>query len=239
MVTVREKSKEINAADVEHIASLVTGGLLLLSGFRKGGVFGTLFKVGGLALIYRGQSGYRRLYDALGIELPQKPTGVGNFNVKVESEVVVNRPREEIYRIWRNFENLPVFMDHLLSVHEVDDTKSIWVARAPAGTVVKWDAEIIKDVENELIAWQSLEGSGVDNAGSVHFNEVEGGTQIKVVLRYDPPAEQLGFWVAKLFNNDAQAQIDNDLQRFKQIMEMGGRGKEVAPALDRPQAEVL
>jgi uncharacterized membrane protein len=152
---------------------------------------------------------------------------------------VVNRPREEIYRIWRNFENLPVFMDHLLSVHEVDDTKSIWVARAPAGTVVKWDAEIIKDVENELIAWQSLEGSGVDNAGSVHFNEVEGGTQIKVVLRYDPPAEQLGFWVAKLFNNDAQAQIDNDLQRFKQIMEMGGRGKEVAPALDRPQAEVL
>jgi len=245
MVPVREKTKEINAADIEHIGSLLTGGLLLFKGFRRGGVFGTLYKVAGLGLLYRGQQGYRRLYDALGIPLESAPTGVGKFNVRVESEVVVQRSRDEVYRIWRNLENLPIFMDHLLSVHEIDDRRSLWVARAPAGTVIKWDAEIIKDVPNELIAWQSLEGSGVDNAGSVHFEEAEdGGCRIRVVLRYDPPAEQVGYWVAKLFQNDPQQQIDNDLQRFKSIMEIGGRERSInttdtqstASDVDAPEA---
>jgi len=230
MINVRPNTKEVNAADIEHVGSLVTGGLLMLSGFRRGGATGALMKLGGLALLYRGQSGYRRLYDLMGIALPQTPTGVGVQNVRVESSIVIERPRQELYRIWRNLENLPVFMDHLISVHEVDDTRSIWVAKAPAGTVVKWDAEIINDKENELIAWQSLEGSGVDNAGSVRFEDsADGGTKIRVILRYDPPADLLGAWIAKAFRNDPQSQIDNDLARFKAIMELGGRSEERKP----------
>lgn len=228
MVPVRDTNKEINAADLEHLGALFTGGLFLLKGFRRGGVPGALFKLAGVGLIYRGQQGYRRLYDALGIELPARPTGVGKQNVRVESEIVIDRPREELYRIWRNLQNLPIFMQHLISVHEVDDRRSLWVARAPAGTVIKWDAEIVSDVENELIAWQSLEGSGVDNAGSVRFEEAEGGTRIKVVLRYDPPGDIAGVWIAKLFHNDPQVQIDNDLKHFKAIMEIGGRDQAVA-----------
>jgi uncharacterized membrane protein len=236
MVPVRTKTKEINAADVEHIAALAFGAGMMLLGLKRGGIKGALMKVGGLALVYRGQQGYRKLYDALGVEMPASPTGVGKKNVRVDASIVVERPRQELYRIWRNLENLPVFMEHLLSVHEIDDKRSLWVARAPAGMVVKWDAEIVNDVENELIAWQTLEGSGVDNAGSVHFEESEGGTLIKVVLRYDPPGDLLGAWFAKLLQSDPQRQIERDLSRFKAIMELGSAMDEER---NRPEAQVL
>ncbi|RYG27156.1 SRPBCC family protein [bacterium] len=223
MVPVRQAGREINASDIEHIGALTVGGVLLLKGLLKGGPLGLVYKVGGLALLYRGQQGYRPLYDALGIEMPAGPTGVGKVNARADYEVVVNRPREEIYRIWRNLQNLPIFMDNLVSVHEIDDKRSIWVAKGPAGTVVKWDAEIINDVPNEIIAWQSLEGSGVDNAGSVNFEDAgDGSTRIKVVIRYDPPADQLGVWLAKATGRDAQREIEEDLERFKAIMEIGG-----------------
>ncbi len=219
----RREGREINASDIEHIGALTVGGLLLLKGLLKGGPLGLIYKVGGAALIYRGQQGYRPLYDALGIALPEGPTGVGKVNARVEHEVVVNRPREEVYRIWRNLENLPVFMENLVSVHEVDDKRSLWVAKAPAGTVIKWEAEIINDVENELIAWQTLEGSGVDNAGSVRFEDAgDGATRIHVVLRYDPPADNLGIWAAKALGRDPQREVEDDLDRFKAIMEIGG-----------------
>lgn len=219
---VRQEGREINASDIEHLGSLALGGILLVKGMLKGGPLGLLYKVGGAALIYRGQQGYRPLYDALGIKLPEAPTGVGKQNVRVEHELVINRPRQELYRIWRNLENLPVFMEGLESVHEVDDRRSIWVAKGPAGTVVKWDAEIINDVENELIAWQTLEGSGVDNAGSVNFDDAgDGATRLKVVIRYDPPADMLGVWLTKALGRDPQKEIEADLARFKAIMEVG------------------
>ncbi|HWA82152.1 MAG TPA: SRPBCC family protein [Fimbriimonadaceae bacterium] len=212
----------IDAGDVEHLAALLTGGLLYATGARKGGFAGFLFKTGGLALLYRGQQGYRRLYNTLGVRLDDRPTGVGKQNIRVESEIVVRRPREELYRIWRNFENLPVFMDHLVKVVELTDYESRWVARAPAGMVITWDAVVINDVENELIAWETLEGSGVDHAGSVHFsNEVGGATRIRVILRYDPPADLFGAFIGKVFGSDPQRQIDHDLRRFKRIMEVG------------------
>ena len=118
----------IDAADVEHVAAMLTGGLLLITGQRKGGFAGFMFKAAGLAMLARGQKGYRRLYNAFGIQLLEKPTGVGRQNVRVEAEITVDRPREELYRIWRNLENLPVFMDHLVKVVEIDDIHSRWVA---------------------------------------------------------------------------------------------------------------
>ncbi len=234
MVPVRRKTKEINAADVEHVAALASGVAMMLLGVRSGGLKGIAMKLGGLALVYRGQQGYRKLYDAIGVQMPSSPTGVGKKNVRVDAEIDVARPREELYRIWRNLENLPVFMEHLLSVHEIDDKRSLWVARAPIGMVVKWDAEIVNDRENELIAWQTLEGSGVDNAGSVHFDEIEGGTRVRVVLRYDPPADLFGAWFAKLLQSDPQTQIEKDLLRFKAIMELGS-----VVESERDRAEVL
>ena len=219
----RQEGREINAADIEHITALSLGGLLLMKGLFKGGPLGLLYKIGGAALVYRGANGYRPLYDALGVEMPETATGVGKRNARVEHQILIKRPPQELYRIWRNLENLPIFMENLHSVHEIDDTKSLWVAKAPAGTVIKWKAEIINDIENELIAWQSLEGSGVDNAGTVRFEDSgDGATMVHVVLRYDPPGDQLGIWAAKAFGRDPQREIEADLDRFKAIMEIGG-----------------
>lgn len=228
--------REVNAADVEHAGTLICGGLLMLSGLRKGGILGTAMKLAGVALVYRGQNGYARLYRMLGLEMPQVLTGVGKQNLKVDAEVVVARPASELYRIWRNLENLPVFMENLVAVHELDDRRSLWVARAPAGMVVKWDAVIINDVEDQLIAWETLEGSGVDQAGTVRFEDIGPNlTQVRVVLRYDPPADRFGGWVAKVLGTDPQRQIQRDLNRFKAIMEVGARLSEDA---SRPQAFV-
>jgi uncharacterized membrane protein len=224
MVPIRQKSSQINVADVEHIAALAAGGLLVLKGLRHRGMLGPACSLLGLALLFRGQQGYRRLYELFGIDLPATPTGVGQRSIRLEAAIDVDRPRQEVYRIWRNLGNLPVFMDHLLSVHEIDDQRSLWVARAPCGTVIKWDAEIINDVEDGLIAWTTLEGSGVDHVGSVHFEDAgHGRTRVRIVMRYSPPGEALGAWLAKLLGSNPQRQIERDLERFKAIMEVGSK----------------
>ena len=114
--------------------------------------------------------------------------------IKVEQSVTINRPVLEVYRFWRNFENLPRFMDHLEAVTVMDETRSHWVAKGPAGTRVEWDAVIHNEIDDELIAWRSLPGSEVNNAGSVHFTPLgrRDGTEVRVVLSYEPPAGKLG-----------------------------------------------
>ncbi|MDT5296371.1 MAG: hypothetical protein QOJ76_3251, partial [Acidobacteriota bacterium] len=142
---------------------------------------------------------------------------------KVEKSVIINRPAEELYRFWRNFENLPHFMNHLESVRVTGGDRSHWVAKAPAGTTVEWEAEIYNEKENELIAWRTLEGADVDSAGSVRFEKATGGrgTVVRVSLKYDPPGGKLGSLVARLFGENPDQQIDEDLGRFKQLMETG------------------
>jgi uncharacterized membrane protein len=143
----------------------------------------------------------------------------------VDERIVIARPRSEVYGFWRNLENLPRFMDHLESVSVVDEERSHWVARGPAGTRVEWDAVVHNEIPNELIAWRSLKGSEVDNAGSVHFSPTENGdTEVRVVLRYDPPAGRLGAAVARLLGEDPSRQVAEDLRRLKQVVEAGEPG---------------
>jgi uncharacterized membrane protein len=153
--------------------------------------------------------------------------------IKVEKGLTVNRPAGEVYRFWRNFENLPRFMDHLESVTVIDETRSHWVAKAPAGTKVEWDASIHNEIEDELIAWRSLPGADVNNAGSVHFTPTPDGssTEVVVVLSYEPPAGKLGAAVAKLLGEEPSEQVDDDLRRLKQVMEASevrGNSKQTA-----------
>ena len=117
-------------------------------------------------------------------------------------------------------------MSHLKEVRVLDEKRSHWVACGPAGYTVEWDAEIINDEPNALIAWRSLEGSDVDHAGSVRFVPAPGGagdrgTEVKVVMDYIPPAGRLGALIAKLFGEEPQQQIQEDLRKFKRIMETG------------------
>ena len=145
--------------------------------------------------------------------------------VRVDERIVLNRPRGDVYRFWRQLENLPRFMDHLQSVVVLDERRSHWIAKGPAGSRVEWDAEIHTEIPNEMIAWRSLEGSEVDNAGSVHFMPTENGdTEVRVLLRYDPPAGKLGAAVARLFGEDPSRQVAEDLRRLKQVVETGEAG---------------
>lgn len=143
--------------------------------------------------------------------------------IRVAQSVTINRSPEELYRFWRDFQNLPRFMKHLESVRVTGDRRSHWVAKAPAGAPVEWDAEITEDRPNELIAWRSLEGADVDNVGSVRFERALGGrgSIVRVEMRYSPPAGVVGATVAKLLGEDPEWQIKDDLRRFKQVVEAG------------------
>jgi uncharacterized membrane protein len=142
---------------------------------------------------------------------------------RVAHAVTINRSPEELYRFWRDFQNLSRFMKHLESVRAQGDRRSHWVAKGPAGMTVEWDAEITEDRPNEIIAWRSLEGADVDSVGAVRFERAPGGrgTVVKVNLQYRPPAGAVGAVVAKLFGEDPEWQIKDDLRRFKQLVETG------------------
>jgi uncharacterized membrane protein len=143
--------------------------------------------------------------------------------MQAKSAVTVKRPVEEVYRYWRDLTNLPSFMVHLKAVEAIGDGRTHWTANAPAGRTVAWDAEVVEDQPNRRIAWRSLEGSQVANSGSVSFTVAPGGagTEVRVELAYDPPGGALGKVVAKLFGEEPQQQISDDLRRLKQVLETG------------------
>jgi uncharacterized membrane protein len=145
--------------------------------------------------------------------------------IEVRRFITINRPRMEVYRFWRDFKNLPTFMEHLVSVHGKEAGMTHWVAKAPLGTV-EWTAELVQDRPGEVISWRSVVHADVTNAGEVKFRDTPDGTgtEIEVRLSYDPPAGRLGAIVAKLFGEEPDQQIREDLERFKQIMESAAAG---------------
>ena len=149
--------------------------------------------------------------------------GVQTGGIHVKRAITVGLPVEDVYRFWHNFENLPRFMRHLESVSVIDARRSHWKAKGPAGMTVEWDAEMVEDRPNELIAWRSVQDADVDNEGSVQFRRAPGGrgTEISVDLRYDPPGGKLTAALAKLFHEEPGIQVQDDLHRFKQVLEVG------------------
>jgi uncharacterized membrane protein len=142
---------------------------------------------------------------------------------RVAKTIIINRSPEEVYLQWREFENFPKFMKHLEEVRTSGEGRSHWKAKAPAGTTVEWDAEITEDQPNSLIAWRSLADSEIRNSGRVRFERATGGrgTVVTVDMEYTPPAGVAGQAIAKLFGEEPGQQLDDDLRRFKQIMEIG------------------
>lgn len=217
----RSRSR-VNVGDAERWISSIAGGVLTTLGVRRSGLLGVALAVTGGSLIWRGMTGHCATYQALGIDRASDSPG-SSSNIDVRQSVTINRSPEELYQFWRNFENLPRFMNHLESVATIDQRRSHWVAKAPAGTTVAWDAEIISEQENESIAWRSLPDADVPNSGSVRF--VPGpqgrGTEVHVTIGYHPPAGALGATVAKLFGEEPNQQVEEDLRRFKRLMETG------------------
>lgn len=149
--------------------------------------------------------------------------GLFTGTITVEKAVTINRTPDECYRFWRSFENFPRFMKHLESVHVIDSKRSHWKAKAPAGTSIAWDAEIVGDNAGNFLAWRSVEGAEVDNAGIVRFERAPGnrGTIVRLQMRYNPPGGKAGAFVAKLFGEEPSLQVEGDLRRVKQLLETG------------------
>jgi len=144
------------------------------------------------------------------------------MGIQVEKSVTIQKTPEELYRFWRNFENLPHFMNHLQSVQNLDGKRSHWVTTAPLGTKAEWDAEITEDQENQYIAWRSLEGSSIESTGSVSFRRTLEGdkTKVTVKMEYNPPGGMLGAVVANFFGEAPDQQLQEDLFRLKQELEV-------------------
>jgi uncharacterized membrane protein len=217
-----------NISETERWLSMAAGAGLATYGLTRGRAGGWVLAGVGALLVRRGMTAHCDIYQALGLntagtgEDTRQALG-GPAGVIVEESVVINRPISELYRFWRNLENLPRFMSHLESVERITDTLSRWRAKAPAGTTVEWNAEIINEVPDQVIGWRSIEGSDVVSAGSVNFDEAGPGrgTRVRVRLQYSPPGGKVGDAVARLFGSDAATQIRQDLQRFKQMVEEG------------------
>jgi len=214
---------------------MVAGGALAAYALKRRQTPGGAAALAGAALLYRGATGHCDVYGALGINSARgngrarsadrssdtRRQLSGSRGIHVEQSVTIMKPIGEVYRFWRNFENLPKFMEHLESVAQREGGISHWVARGPAGTTVEWDARIVNEIDNKVIGWQSLEGSTVSTAGSVNFRETEHGTEVRVHLQYSPPGGKLGAAVAWVFGEEPNIQVREDLRRFKQLLETG------------------
>ncbi len=227
-----------NVANPERIGSVALGAALVAYGLKQRDAKGLLAALVGGAFVQRGATGHCAVYDALGVSTGESDAVLGAHRddvtgaaatvnarkaVKVDRTVTIARPRHDLYAFWRDFANLPQFMEHLESVRVDSPTRSHWKAKAPAGSSVEWEAEIVNDVPDEIIAWKSVGDADVANAGAVNFSDAPGdrGTIVKVTLDYEPPGGKVGALVARLFGEDPDRQVREDLRKFKQLMETG------------------
>ncbi|MBZ8182166.1 SRPBCC family protein [Oscillatoria salina] len=226
VTNIGKKPNQPDSKEVENWASLIGGGALVLLGLKERSLRGVLMTLAGGGLVYHGMP-----KENLG-DKAQAALGL-NQTIKAEKTVTINKPVAELYNYWHNFENLPTFMEHLQSVTVQDEKRSHWVAKAPLDTKIEWDAEIIKDEPNHLIAWASVDNADIENSGFVRFQPAPAGrgTQVKVAIEYNPPGGIVTDALAKLFGESPEQRVGNELSRFKQLMEAG----EIATIAGQPQ----
>ena len=222
----------INVTQNERTLSVVGGSILTVLGavvaLTRRNPVGALLALLGGGLIYQGTTGHSPLYRLLGTNRavrtnPQSVSVPHEQGEHVVGVVTINRPIEELYAIWRNFQNLPSIMSYLDKVEIKDDKHSRWTVKSPVGTPVSWDAEIINEVKNQVIGWRSLQNAQVANAGSVRFRPTAygQGTEMRVTLEYVAPGQKLGAAVAKWLGQNPEQQLQDDLERFKMYIENG------------------
>jgi uncharacterized membrane protein len=221
---------DVNVNTNERLISGAAGAVLTLLGISRRSFPGLLLAGIGGSLLYRAATGHCHVYEALGIDSNQPgrtggapPEAYFNRSIQVCHTFTVNRTPWDLYEYWRKLENLPRILSYLESVTVVDEKRSHWVAKGPLDMRWEWDAEIINDEPNRLIAWRSLGNADVDNAGSVTFIPgAEGrGTEVKVVIDYIPTGGRFGQIIAKALGRDPSAEIREGLRDFKRFMETG------------------
>lgn len=204
----------------------LSGAALLLWGIKRGSLFGGLLSFAGADLLTRSITGHH-LYETAGItRFTAKGPNASvphQLAIQVQRSTTINVPPEEVYAFVRDFRNSPQFVEHLQSVDVKDDTNSHWVLRGPANSRFEWDAEVINDTPNQLIAWRSVNRPDAENAGSIRFERApqNRGTIVRVALRLMPPGGAIGALLASLVGRDPEKELTRGLRRLKQILEAG------------------
>jgi uncharacterized membrane protein len=184
----------------------------------------SIAKVAGAALLVAGLVGVARSRHVRGSRRRDDTRRAlsGDRGIRLEESITIDSTPEDLYDRWRRLVDLPRYIPHLESVEVLDARRSHWVARGPANLKVRWDAEIINDIDPHVIAWRSLPGADVASAGAVRFvRQVRGGTTVTVTLQYDPPAGKLGGWIAWLAGTSPETELRQGLRSFKRLVETG------------------
>lgn len=226
-ITHYNQHQDGDTSSNERLFYAIGGGTLVLFGLSRWSLPGVGLAAVGGSVAYHALTGHWPMQGSNGID--------ADYSIRVNRAVTINKPVEELYRLWRDFENLPRLMSHLESVTVQDAKHSHWVASAPLGKTVQWDAEIINEEENRLIAWRSVGDADVESAGSVRFEKAPGnrGTEVHVKIEYMPPGGAAGAMFAKLFQEEPSQQVHADLHRLKQTLEAG----EVPSTKGQPRGE--
>ncbi|MCK6545770.1 DUF2892 domain-containing protein [Myxococcota bacterium] len=215
----RGTTRAPNVGETERWISMIAGGALVVYGLTRRSIPGALVALAGGALVRRGVTAHCPVYERLRIS----GTTEGGMELSLDESITINRPREEVYAYFRNFENHPRFMRHLKFVSSMGDGRSHWALKVPGGPLVEWDARLVEDVPPELLRWESIEGSDLDHHGEVWFEDAPGdrGTEIHVHWKYRPPGQGVGALFAKLGESITTTTLRQELRRFKQIVETG------------------
>jgi uncharacterized membrane protein len=214
-------SSKINVGPTERIFSVLGGVALAVLGFKKlEKASGKAMAVTGSFLVKRGVTGYCEVNTLVDRDTAHRNTKA----MEVRGVYTINKPKKEVYDFWRNLENLPRFMQHLEDVTIIDERRSSWKARIPGGVgTVSWEAILEEEGNNNFLAWSSLPGSTIDNAGEVRFKDAPGnrGTEVEAIISYRLPVGDVGSIAAKLFNPLVEKMVKEDLRRFKSLIETG------------------
>jgi uncharacterized membrane protein len=225
----RAELRQRNWSPTARFLTGVGAGALAVSGIRRGGVLGwTVAALGGAGLARALAN--RPVRQLAGLD--------GRRAVDFHKTINVQAPIEEVFDFWATFENFPRFMSHVREVRKTGDGRSHWVAAGPGGTEVEWDAVVTECEPNRVVAWRSVPGSTVANAGIVRFDpNPDGSTRIDIRMSYSPPAGALGHVVAALFGKDPKRAMDEDLVRFKSLLEDGRTTTPRAGTVDLEQVQ--
>jgi len=209
-----------NVGKADRVISALLGAQTLLRMGKWHGWGRAAAATSGMMLITRAATGHSKVYEALGVSSASLDEGAG---INLDASIMIMRPREELYEFWRDVTNLPLVMRHLQSVDETGGGVTHWVAHAPHGLTVEWDAQLINEEYGELLAWQSLPESEIEHAGSIQLRDAgDNATEVVLRMRYQPSKwRATAFGVAKFLAPVAQAEVAEDLRRLKQVMETG------------------
>jgi uncharacterized membrane protein len=235
-IAERLRLGDVNMGRNDRLASVLGGAGLTLLGARRRGAAGALLGAAGAALIARGASGHCPVYQALGASsrtgLPRKrPRAETDLKpgVSVNATLTVDHPAEAAYAAWRDFTHAPRYMDRIVRVEILDDTRSRWTATGPMGRGWTWESQVVEDSPGELIAWESLPGSDLPNRGWVQFVPVgiDGRqTEVRYFVEFDPPGGVIGDAIAQAFHEAPREMVRGDLRRFRALLDS------TAPAAD-------